>query len=94
MFVILPLWRLSQEDQDFKASMGYIARPYLKQKQKETTQIANSDGVIAELWVVLMMQLNTFEDYYAFNGKSLQTWIPNYILRVIPLCKVYQFIEA
>jgi hypothetical protein len=26
---IIPLWRLRQEDSEFKARLGYIVRPYL-----------------------------------------------------------------
>jgi hypothetical protein len=31
--------RLRKEDQEFKASLGYIARPYLKKKKKKSGAI-------------------------------------------------------
>jgi hypothetical protein len=35
MPIISALWRLKQENHEFKASLGYIARPCLKIKQQQ-----------------------------------------------------------
>jgi hypothetical protein len=39
--VIPELWKLRQEDYEFKDGLGYIVRPFLKQQQKNPQAFLN-----------------------------------------------------
>jgi hypothetical protein len=49
--------RLRKEDQEFKASLGYIARPYLKKKKKKKWGNLRNLGFHSTPWRLLPFYL-------------------------------------